>query len=138
MLSQDFTNTTFCGILLFMTSPSSAWVLTERLHETYFGNGSLTSEEIETSCVRTVIGSTSSKTVRRIEARGDIDGRPAMQTLSRDRLGNFHLSTTFVEYGGEHIQADIRFGSPLNTFDVIARSLFMQAVVDTLAARQHA
>lgn len=134
----DFTIISLCGILMFMTTPSSAWLLTERLHETFFGNGSLTAEEIEESGVRATIGSTSSKTVRRIETRGAIDDRQATQTLARDRLGNFHLSTTFVEYGGEHVQADIRSTSPLIAFDVVAGSLFVQAMAFTLASRQQA
>lgn len=132
-----FTYTSFCGILFFMTEPSPAWVVTERIHDLFFGaSDSMSQDELVASGIRAVVGSTSSKTARRLEAQGLIDGRDAKQTLSRDKFGNFHLSTTFLEEGGEHIQADIRLESPPETFDVMARSLFMKALVDTLENRQ--
>ncbi len=120
-----------------MTEVSPAYFVTERLHSLFFGrSGSLSEQELYESGVYAVVGSSSSRTTERLEARGEIDGRLAKQTLARDRFGNFHMSTTFLEYGGKHAQADIRKASLPGTFDVIADSLFMNALLGTLAGRQ--
>lgn len=120
-----------------MSRPSEAYTVTAHLHDAFFEtDSSLSPAEIGASGVNAVIGSTSSKTAKRLEAYGLIDNREAKQTLSKDRFGNFHLSTTFLEVGGEHVQADIHSESPPESFDVITRSFFMQALVSTLADRQ--
>lgn len=104
---------------------SEAYVVAEHLHDTFFGNNDLLSPaQLAMSGVRATIGSSSSSTSQRIETEGVVNGRPAKQTLAKDRRGVFHLSTTF--YQGELVQADIRPSSDPGRTDTIVDSLFMR------------
>lgn len=120
-----------------MSEVSLAYTETEKIHDAFFEpSGLLTDVEIIMSGVGTCIGSTSSRTSKRIETVGYVDGRWAKQTLAKDINGNFRLSTTFLEYGGEHVQADIRPESPNESLDIVEGMLFAQAMRYFLAARQ--
>jgi hypothetical protein len=121
-----------------MSKVSDAYRVTERLHASFFGdNTDLSEEEISRSGIVARIGSTSSKTVERIEVVGGIDGRYAKQTLSRDVRGNFHLATTFMQAtpdsplgtGGRLIQHMVQPDSPPEAFKPLADSLFMQVMI---------
>jgi hypothetical protein len=114
-----------------MSSVGEAYILAEHIHDTFFGvNGILSEEELAHSGVNATIGSTSSPKVRRLETEGIVEDRHAKQTLSKDRLGTFHLSTTFMEVGGEHVQSDIRIESEPADLDVVFSTLFMKRLID--------
>lgn len=119
-----------------MPIPRTAYQITEKLHDTYFnGTGILTPEELAASNVSSHVGSTSSQVSQRIEAEGLIDGRPARQVLAKDRFGNFHFSTLFIEPRGELVQSRVSPGSLPETLDPISASLFMQTLITLVLER---
>lgn len=67
--------------------------------------------------------------------KGDHKGRIAAQTLSRDKRGVYHLSTTFQEYGGEHVPLNIHEDAPLEVIEVLVGSVFMRKLIEIAQAR---
>ncbi len=113
-----------------MTEVYEAYRLTQHVHDSLLGKNELLSiPELKGSGVKLDGGCPSENKTERIRAEGEIDNRRAYQTLAKDRWGNFHLSTVFMEYGGAHIQHDIDPMSPLALAEVLVNSLFMRALV---------
>jgi hypothetical protein len=60
-------------------------------------------------------------------AWGMVDDRMARQVLSRNRYRTmYYLTTTFSEYGGKVVHANIGPNSDLDAVDVVSDSLFMK------------
>ncbi|QQS18199.1 hypothetical protein IPL68_06225 [Candidatus Saccharibacteria bacterium] len=120
---------------MFMYTVSPIYRLTEHLHGAFLGdNPALTEEERCYSGVGLATGDPN--TTQKLLVHGLIKDRLAYQTLARDTRGNFHLSTVFPEYGGAHLQTDIRPDATEETAGAIRESLFMQALMDA-ALRQN-
>jgi hypothetical protein len=106
-----------------MSKSQETHTLAEHIHYSFVGrNGNLTDNEIDNSRVSLTPNSDTEK----LNIFGAIDERPAYQSLAKDKDGNYHLSTVFTEYGGEHIQHDFRSGESLKGLDIIGGSLFFK------------
>jgi hypothetical protein len=119
-----------------MSVLSKAYLIADDIHAAFFPrNNMLRKAELSKSGVMARIGSTSSTTSERIETTGLVEGQLASQTLARDKWDNYHLSTTFLREGGQHVQGDIRPASPVEAVEFIDNTLFMEKLAEIARVR---
>jgi hypothetical protein len=124
--------------LVRMIEASDAYVVTQHLHNTFFGiNDVLSEAEIVASNVHARIGSTTSVTSQRLEVNGERNSFAVSQTLAQGMSGNFSVYGPTERDVPErtHIQQDIRRDVPSEMLEVIVGSLFMRALVDAANSR---
>jgi hypothetical protein len=119
-----------------MSEVSPAYEVAEHVHAAFFEPGILSPAEIAASEVKASTGSSSSTTSQRVEAWGFVDNRAAKQTLARTKHGIYHLSTTYITYGGRYEQTCIQPRSDIKILEVVVDSLFMHKLVAIAHARQ--
>lgn len=107
---------------------SPAYVLAEHLHDTFTGTNNIL-EPSEISDAGVGSGRRGNKT-EQVRIDGYVNGRPAYEVLSLDfPRSTYYLSRVYVDYGGPHIQDRFPLDAGLDKLEVLANSMFMEALV---------